>query len=55
MLTKDSIAQSMMQIDSRVSCIHDELEALHEMKDELRSQFELIEGCYPICTFYENN
>ncbi len=55
MLNKSTIAMNMMDIDARVSIIHDELEVLHDMKDELRSQLELVDSKYAICTFYENN
>jgi len=54
MLNRETIALNMMDIDARVSIIHDELETLHDMKDELRSQLELVESKYAVCTFYEN-
>ena len=54
MLDRNTIALNMMDIDDRVSHIHDELEVLHEMKDELRAQLEMVDAQYPICTFYEN-
>jgi len=54
MLDRNTIAMNMMDIDARVSDIHNELEELHDMKDELRSQLELVDSKYAVCTFYEN-
>ena len=53
-MNRETIALNMMEIDSRVSMIHDELEELHDMKDVLRAQLENTDSQYPMCTFYEN-